>query len=51
MLLLTVYHLKYLHYISTINYYTHYNYQLPHWKNAASLTCPSRGGPANLHVV
>ena len=26
-------------------------YQLPHWKNAASVTCCSRGGAANLHVV
>ena len=26
-------------------------YQLLHRKNAASVTCPSRGGTANLHVV
>ena len=26
-------------------------YQLPHLKNAASVTCPSRGGAANLHAL
>ena len=26
-------------------------YQLRHWKNAASVTCRSRGGAANLYVV
>lgn len=46
MFLLTVCHLKSLHYISThyINYHT--------WKMLhRSVTCPSRGGAANLHAV